>query len=320
MAQVIEVPGMGNVEFPDEMSEAEISQAIDTQLAEQKKQSEGPITPEDMVVGAGAVAPRVLPAIARTAAATPGAVSGAYNAGKAVVGPTLSGGFQAGKDVLGTYIKNPGAAAADIAASHLGLPPPVASTKAQPLYEGINKSYQAVQDYLKQMQPKPQPVQGTIVNPSYSNSPYGDVKYSVNGVPLDQVQKAGQLSNQMTNQQLLEHIQSGQTQEELANKLAQQQTQQKVQQIATTQGPAAVEGSSFVQTLSKKFAPMAEAVSPYISKAAPYAEAAMKGFNKVALPAAIAHELFYTSPEEIAILKKAEAEKRAKGWKPINER
>ena len=52
------------------------------------------------------------------------------------------------------------------------------------------------------------------------------------------------------------------------------------------------------------------------SKAAPV----VKGMSKLALPLAVASELFYTSPEERAILKKAEDEKRAKGWKPVNER
>jgi hypothetical protein len=41
---------------------------------------------------------------------------------------------------------------------------------------------------------------------------------------------------------------------------------------------------------------------------------------KALTPAMIAKELFYTSPEEIATLKAAEAKRRAAGWKPLNER
>jgi hypothetical protein len=43
---------------------------------------------------------------------------------------------------------------------------------------------------------------------------------------------------------------------------------QKTAQIAATQGPAAVEGSSFIQSLSQKFAPMAEKVAPVIGRVA----------------------------------------------------
>jgi hypothetical protein len=42
--------------------------------------------------------------------------------------------------------------------------------------------------------------------------------------------------------------------------------------------------------------------------------------GKILTPALIAKELMYTSPEEIATLKAAEAKRRAQGWKPLNER
>jgi hypothetical protein len=45
-----------------------------------------------------------------------------------------------------------------------------------------------------------------------------------------------------------------------------------------------------------------------------------RGLAKWAAPAMIAKELMYTSPEEIATLKEAEAKRRAAGWKPLNER
>ena len=42
--------------------------------------------------------------------------------------------------------------------------------------------------------------------------------------------------------------------------------------------------------------------------------------SKALLPAQIAMGVGYTSPDEIAVLKAAEAKKRATGWRPLNER
>ena len=52
MSQVIEVPGLGNVEFPDNMSEKEMADAIDAQLAQQNQPSG-----ETQQPAAGPVAP-----------------------------------------------------------------------------------------------------------------------------------------------------------------------------------------------------------------------------------------------------------------------
>ena len=51
----------------------------------------------------------------------------------------------------------------------------------------------------------------------------------------------------------------------------------------------------------------------------------MQGMGGAALKnagplASMASNLFYTSPEEVAVLKAAEEKKRASGWKPLNER
>jgi hypothetical protein len=311
MAQIIEVPGMGNVEFPDEMSEHEIADAIDAQL---NKQSEGPVSAEDAIVAGGAIAPKVIPGAVKAIASGPGAVGNAYNATKAVVGPTVSGAGRSGLDLVKAYASNPGTLAGDVAASHLGLPPPTAAAKAQPLYEGLNKSYQAVQDYLGktgQFAPK------TPATPAGQQAGGNMAGQSGAVAPDPQMAQASQMSNQITGEQLVKHMNANQSQEQLANQLAQQK---QTQQIVQTQGTSALEGSNFMKTIQQKFAPMAEAVSPYLQKAGPMLDTAVKGFNKVAIPAMIAHELFYTSPEERAILQKAEAEKRAKGWKPINER
>ena len=42
--------------------------------------------------------------------------------------------------------------------------------------------------------------------------------------------------------------------------------------------------------------------------------------SKALLPAQMAMGVGYTAPDEIAVLKAAEAKKRAKGWRPLNER
>jgi hypothetical protein len=47
---------------------------------------------------------------------------------------------------------------------------------------------------------------------------------------------------------------------------------------------------------------------------------ALNAASKDIIPAQIAMGVGYTSPEEIATLKAAEARKRAQGWKPLNER
>jgi hypothetical protein len=46
----------------------------------------------------------------------------------------------------------------------------------------------------------------------------------------------------------------------------------------------------------------------------------MKGAGLLGAGALIGSQLMYTSPEEIAVLKAAEAKRRAQGWKPLNER
>ncbi len=46
----------------------------------------------------------------------------------------------------------------------------------------------------------------------------------------------------------------------------------------------------------------------------------LQGASRAIAPLAVAKELFYTSPEERAILQAAEDKKRAQGWKPLSER
>lgn len=46
----------------------------------------------------------------------------------------------------------------------------------------------------------------------------------------------------------------------------------------------------------------------------------LQGASRAIAPLAVAKELYYTSPEERAILQAAEDKKRAQGWKPLSER
>jgi hypothetical protein len=67
-------------------------------------------------------------------------------------------------------------------------------------------------------------------------------------------------------------------------------------------GPAAQQGSDFINRITKQFAPMAAKVAPVLSAASRALPAAQVGMG-----------LFYTSPEEIATLKAAEERRRRTG-------
>ena len=60
-------------------------------------------------------------------------------------------------------------------------------------------------------------------------------------------------------------------------------------------GPAAAQGSNFIQNITQKFAPLATKVAPVL-----------EGASKALAPAMIAKELYYTSPEEKATLAEME--------------
>ena len=71
-------------------------------------------------------------------------------------------------------------------------------------------------------------------------------------------------------------------------------------------GPAAEQGTNFIQRITQQYAPALGRVA--------------RVAGPLAMGAAMAHDLMSTSPEEIAILKRQEAERRARGWRPMNER
>jgi LysM repeat protein len=85
---------------------------------------------------------------------------------------------------------------------------------------------------------------------------------------------------------------------------------------ATSVPQAQAQAGNFLNNIAQKYGQVASKVAPVLEEAAPY----LRGASKMITPALLAKELFYTSPEERAILQKAEAEKRATGWKPLNER
>ena len=63
MAQVIEVPGMGNVEFPDDMNESDIADAIDNHLAGQHQQAMSDASAVDVGMAAIPAAMAASPAL-----------------------------------------------------------------------------------------------------------------------------------------------------------------------------------------------------------------------------------------------------------------
>lgn len=234
MAQVIEVPGMGNVEFPDGMSESDIANAIDTGLAQQKQQNQDASSAADMGMA------MAIPAAAAIAPAIPQAV----NTATTIASPAVSGAWNAAKGLGGAYLSNPGSMAVDAAAAHLGLPPPVASAKIEPLYKGINQSYVNAKDYINKT--------GQFTPPSAPAA-------APTAVP-NEVAQAQALSKSMTPEQLVSHAQSGQSMEQLA-------AQQAAKPVVG--GPAAQEGADFIQRMAQKFAPIAERVAPVLQKIAP---------------------------------------------------
>ena len=74
-------------------------------------------------------------------------------------------------------------------------------------------------------------------------------------------------------------------------------------------GPAAAQGSDFIQSITQKYGQVGSALGKVARVAGP-----------LAMAGTMAYDMLATSPEDIAKLKRQEAEARARGWKPINER
>lgn len=94
-------------------------------------------------------------------------------------------------------------------------------------------------------------------------------------------------------------------------------------QAAKAAGTMTPQAQQYMQQAAQSAAPAAE--SSIMSKAGDIVrklalDKVLKGAGVVGAALPVAAGMFYTSPEEIAVLKAAEAKKRAQGWKPINER
>jgi hypothetical protein len=217
--------------FTLEVPEGTSDEQIQSFLTEQqggKKQGED-LTPLLAPAAAAAV-----PAVAKGVAAIPEA----YETGKNLVAPAA----QATGSLLKTYATRPSTAVVDLAAHSIGLPPPTAATKA---YEGISNTYGQVQDYL---------------NKTGKFAPKPPMAVPGAGMVPNEVGQAAELSSAMTPEELVSFANSGQSQTQLAAQQA-----QKTAQIAATQGPAAAEGSNFIQTITQKFAPIAAKVAPVLN-------------------------------------------------------
>jgi len=145
MSKIVEVPGMGNVEFPDDMDDGAIADAIKANMpAPQTAPQDNSMNPGMAIPAAAALANRI-PGAANAVANT---VVPAAQAGYQIAKPAMGGTFNAGMNLAKSYMQNPAGLAADVAASHLGLPPPVAAEQAKPMYQGIQQSYQQARDYV----------------------------------------------------------------------------------------------------------------------------------------------------------------------------
>jgi hypothetical protein len=116
------------------------------------KKTPASLTPQGVDVGDAAML--ATPALAAIAPAIPGAVSSAYQTGKALATPAASAALDLGK----AYLTKPGALVTDVAMGAMGLPPP---TAAEQSYKGVQGTYQTARDLLSkqgQFAPKAAPV------------------------------------------------------------------------------------------------------------------------------------------------------------------
>ena len=206
----------------------------DPKLLEQLNAPEAPqpngAAPQFYPTGAGAEIPQ--------------GIQQGYQTAKTIAQPAVSAVGNLGK----AYAANPLKLAVDIGAQHVVGVPPTATEKLTP---GLINTYQNVKDYIgKTGQFAPGQTQGAQ-----------NLGQAMNNMINPSVQQAGQLAANMTPEELISHVQSGQSMEQLATK----QTAAKAAQITATQGPAAAEGSNFINSITQKFAPLAARVAPVLN-------------------------------------------------------
>ena len=252
MAQVIEVPGMGNVEFPDDMNESDIADAIDNHLAGQHQQAMSDASAVDVGMAAIPAAMAASPALMRGAQS----VGQGFNTAKTLATPAVSAGW----DLAKTYMTNPKTAFVDLAAGHMGLPPPTATEKG---YKGLNQTYQAIQDWTRgqgAFQPKPPGGAGAFNQMANAlaqkeNAINTAVHQHIAQNPGDLARFQQNFGNPEALQQTLQQVQSEQA----------AKTAQTAANAAKISGPASGEGATFMQRMAKQFGGMAQQVAPILN-------------------------------------------------------
>ncbi|HET8687319.1 MAG TPA: hypothetical protein VFM18_11745 [Methanosarcina sp.] len=180
-------------------------------------------------------------------AATPALAKGIQGAGQIaqtagqIAGPALG----AAKETLGTYIKSPAAGIADAAMAHIGLPPPVAGSKMGP---GMLQSAQNLTDWIKG-QGQFAPDTSTPAAPTTPPAPAPD--------ELAAAQKASQA---MTPEQLVSHMQGGAPAPQAPGPVAPAGAAPAPATTPQVGGPAAQEGSTFLERMAQEYGTVASKI------------------------------------------------------------
>lgn len=195
-----------------------------------------PTTPVDDSTAA-ALSMAAIPAATAVGTSLPQGVNTATN----IAGPTVSGAYNAAKNLGGAYLRNPGSLAVDVAASTVGLPPPTAAAKIEPLYKGVNQSYLNAKDYINKT--------GKFA-PTVANTAENITKI---------------LSSPDVNA--------------ASNQIAAQQAAGIKPAPVPIGGPAAQQGATFIQRITQQFAPIASRVAPVLNAVGRASIPAQVGMN-----------------------------------------
>jgi hypothetical protein len=265
MTKIVEVPGMGNVEFPDEMDDNQISDAIHSQMAQQTSQQE----PSPSPAVAGGVATSGTPTTG------PGLTDVAKGAVKAVTNAGAQPAIAAAKEYFSHPVSNLGV---DIAAHMMGSPVyPMATKAGLPYVKTVLDKYKEATNFSK-------PYTAAMDQALVESSPF------MKGL------------TDKEHQEVLKQLDKGnystfELPEHFADDVEAQAFKQKVRDLAP----------SIAQRLGTSMEPILNTASR-----------AARGLGYAGMAYDTAKNLFYTSPEEIATLKAAEAQRRAQGWQPAN--
>lgn len=150
MSKIVQVPGMGNVEFPDEMDDGAIADAIRANMPDEQNTTEEPQATSGTVLGkaAQAVAPVASEAAGAGAGLTDvakGAAQAIHNAGMAPAGAAI-------KNYFSHPITNIGV---DLASHAMGSPvPPMAVKAGAPYAQAVYDKYKQAMNYSKELTPE----------------------------------------------------------------------------------------------------------------------------------------------------------------------